>query len=281
MNNRQLEAARHKRELNSLKRELTAKVNQQVQSAKGRGFQTQIAPQLLRLLGVKSYRKREVQSMNRLINDYDKLTEYIAVIEPSTGELISGGEALERYSRYEQSSIYHRVEPEEIPSEVERTFTNFAESVEEAFPDDSVYQQFINYLDRAIDQDTTIADESFWKLQHDTIDTYESGRAKTAKGVQSSKEFWMFKNHENIQEIYNALARLSNIDGERVVVERLRDAGEEVIDDLVTAAIGYNESSARAVQSILNVLLPGSVRSRAMSMGDIPEVDDFNNEERY
>ena len=281
MNNRQLEAARHKRELNSAKRELTAKVNQQVQSAKGRGYETQIAPQLLRLLGIKAYRKREVQSMNRLINDFDKLSEYIAVIEPSTGELISGGQALERYSRYEQSAIYHRVEPEEIPSEAERTLTNFAESVEEAFPDDRVYQQFINYLDRAIDQDTTIADDSFWKLQHDTIDTYESGHAKTANGVQSSKQFWMFKNRENIQEISNALARLINLEGERAVVERLRDAGEDIVDDLVTAAIGYNESSARAVQSILNVLLPSSVRSRAMSMGDIPEVDDFNNEERY
>ena len=281
MNNRQLEAERHKRELNSAKRELTAKVNQQVQSAKGSGYETQIAPQLLRLLGIKAYRKREVQSMNRLINDFDKLSEYIAVIEPSTGELISGGQALERYSRYEQSAIYHRVEPEEIPSEAERTLTNFAESVEEAFPDDRVYQQFINYLDRAIYKDTTIADDSFWKLQHDTIDTYESGHAKTAKGVQSSKQFWMFKNRENIQEISNALARLINLEGERAVVERLRDAGEEVVDDLVTAAIGYNESSARAVQSILNVLLPSSVRSRAMSMGDIPEVDDFNNEERY
>ena len=191
MNNRQLEAARHKRELNSAKRELTAKVNQQVQSAKGRGYETQIAPQLLRLLGIKSYRKREVQSMNRLINDFDKLSEYIAVIEPSTGELISGGQALERYSRYVQSAIYHRVEPEEIPSEAERTLTNFAESVGEAFPDDRVYQQFINYLDRVIEQDTTIADDSFWKLQHDTIDTYESGHVKTAKGVQSSKQFWM------------------------------------------------------------------------------------------
>ena len=280
MNNRQLEAARHKRELDSAKRELIDKVNEQIQSAKGRGYQTQIAPQLLRLLGVKSYRKREIQSMNRLVNDYDKLSEYIAVVEPSTGELISGGEALERYSRYEQSPIYHRVEPEELPSEAERTLANFAESVEEAFPDDRVYQQFINYLDRAIEQDTTIADDSFWKLHHDTIDTYESGRTKTANGIQSSKQFWLYNNHEHIQEISNALARLINLEGERAVIERLQGAGEEVVDDLVTAAIGYNEASSRAVQSILNVLLPNSVRSRAMSMGDAPEVDDFNNEER-
>lgn len=280
MNNRQLEAARHKRELDSAKRELIDKVNEQVQSAKGRGYQTRIAPQLLRLLGVKSYRKREVQSMNRLVNDYDKLSEYIAVVEPSTGELISGGEAFERYSRYEQSAIFHRVEPEEIPSEAERTLANFAESVEEAFPDDRVYQQFINYLDRAIEQDTTIADDYYWKLHHDTIDTYESGRTKTASGIQSSKQFWLYNNHEHIQEISNALARLINLEGERAVIERLQGAGEEVVDDLVTAAIGYNEASSRAAQTVLNVLLPNSVRSIAMSMGDIPEVDDFNNEER-
>lgn len=281
MNNRQLEAARHKRELNNAKCELQAKVNQQVQSAKSKGYETRIAPQLLRLLGIKSYRRREVQSMTRLINDFNKMAEYIAVIEPTTGELISGGQALERYSRYEQSAIYHRVEPEEIPIEAERTLSNFAESVEEAFPDDSVYQQFISYLDRAIDQDTTIADESLWKMHHDSIDIYESGHSKSAKGIQSSKQFWLFNNHENIQEISSALARLINLEGERTVVERLRDAGDNIIDDLVTAAIGYNQSSARAVQSILNVLLPSSVRSQAMSMSDIPEVDDFNYEERY
>lgn len=276
MNNRQLEAARHKRELYSAKRELIVKVNEQVQSAKGRGFQTRIAPQLLRLLGVKSYRKREVQSMNRLINDYDKLSEYIAVFEPSTGELISGGEALERYSRYEQSSIYHRVEPEEIPSEAERTLTNFTETAQEAFPDDSVYRRFVNYLDRAIDQDTTIADDSFWKLSHDTIDTYQSGHSKTDRGVQSSKSYWMFKNRDKIQEINSALVRLINLEGERSVVERLRDAGEEIIEDVIVAAIGYNESSSRAAQSILNVLLPSSIKNRAMAMGDVADIaDDF------
>lgn len=276
MNNRQLEAARHARELASAKRGLMWHVNQQIQEAKGRGYETRIAPQLVRLMGVKGYRRRDIQAINRMIQDPDKLSEYVAVFEPATGELISGGEALERYSRYEQSAIYHAAPVEEIPSEVERTLTNFAETAQEAFPDDTVYQQFVSYLDRAIDQDTTIADDSFWKLSHDTIDTYQSGHSKTDRGVQSSKSYWMFKNRDKIQEINSALARLINLEGEQAVVKRLQDAGEEIIEDVVVAAIGYNENSSRAVQSILNVLLPSSVKDRAMAMGDVADIaDDF------
>ncbi len=276
MNNRQLEAARHARELASAKRVLMRHVNQRIQEARGRGYETRVAPQLVRLMGVKGYRKRDIQAINRMIQDPDKLSEYVAVFEPTTGELISGGEALERYSRYEQSAIYHAAPAEEIPSEVERTLTNFAETAQEAFPDDSVYQKFVSYLDRAIDQDTTIADDSFWKLSHDTIDTYQSGHSKTDRGVQSSKSYWMFKNRDKIQEINSALVRLINLEGEQSVVERLRDAGEEIIEDVVVAAIGYNENSSRAVQSILNVLLPSSVKNRAMAMGDVADIaDDF------
>lgn len=276
MNNRQLEAARHARELASAKRDLMRHVNQQIQEARGRGYETRVAPQLVRLMGVKGYRKRDIQAINRMIQDPDKLSEYVAVFEPTTGELVSGGEALERYSRYEQSAIYHAVPVEEIPSEVERTLTNFAETAQEAFPDDLVYQQFVSYLDRAIDQDTTIADDSFWKLSHDTIDTYQSGHSKTDRGVQSSKSYWMFKNRDKIQEINSALVRLINLEGEQAVVKRLQDAGEEIIEDVVVAAIGYNENSSRAVQSILNVLLPSSVKDRAMAMGDVADIaDDF------
>ena len=64
MNNRQLEAAMHARELRSAKRELMYKANQQIQSARAQGYETELAPQLVRLLGVKSYRKRDLQAMN-------------------------------------------------------------------------------------------------------------------------------------------------------------------------------------------------------------------------
>ena len=99
MNNRQLEAARHAQELAIAKREVMYAVNKQIQEAKGRGYETRVAPQLVRLMGIKSYRRRDIQAINRMIRDSDKLSEYVAVFEPATGELLSGGEALERYSR--------------------------------------------------------------------------------------------------------------------------------------------------------------------------------------
>ena len=126
MNNRQLEAARHARELANAKRELMHAVNKQIQEAKGRGYETRVAPQLVRLMGIKGYRRRDIQAINRMVRDADKLSEYVAVFEPATGELISGGEALERYSRYQQSAIYKAAPVEEIPSEAERTLTNLA-----------------------------------------------------------------------------------------------------------------------------------------------------------
>ena len=274
-NLRKLEQAQHK---------LIAEINKLIQQAKKEGYTTKVSPQALRLAGLREYRTRDFAKINSLLDSPKLLQNNVAVIDTDTGEIIRGGEALERYARYQKSGIYHANTPlvsaalfgEEIPSEAERTLTNFAETAQEAFPDDTVYQRFVNYLDRAIDQDTTIADDSFWKLSHDTIDIYQSGHFKTDRGVQSSKSYWMFKNRDKIQEINSALVRLINLEGERSVVERLRDAGEEIIEDVIVAAIGYNESSSRAVQSILNVLLPSSIKNRAMAMGDVADIaDDF------
>lgn len=280
MNNRQLEAERHKRELNSAKRELTAKVNQQVQSAKGRGYETQIAPQLLRLLGVKSYRKRELQNMNRLISDADRLSEYIAVIEPGTGELISGGKALERYSRYEASAIYHRVEPEEIPTEADITVKNFTEEAEKAFLDDTVYQQFINTLNRLMNGDTSVGDNDLWELLHPGIFVTPNGKTRDAKSIQHSKEHFMQDiDKYNVHDIQSAVNRLIVTEGVESVVRRLQDAGEDIINDLIIAGIGYQEQAGNAVQAVLTVLLPNETRERALAMGDISDsVDDFNGE---
>lgn len=274
-NLRKLEQAQHK---------LIAEMNKLIQQAKKEGYTTKVSPQALRLAGLREYRTRDFAKINSLLDSPELLKNNVAVIDADTGEIIRGGEALERYARYQSSGIYHASTPlvstalfgEEIPSEAERTLTNFAETVQEAFPDDSVYQRFVNYLDRAIGQDTTIADDSFWKLSHDTINTYKSGHPKTARGVQSSKSYWMFENRDKIHEINSALARLINLEGERSVIERLRDAGETIIEDVIVAAIGYNESSSRAVQSILNVLLPSSIKNRAMAMGDVADIaDDF------
>lgn len=272
MNNRQLEAARHKRELDRAKRELIDKVNEQVQSAKGRGYQTRVAPQLLRLLGVKSYRKREVQSMNRLVNDYDKLSEYIAVVDPSTGELISGGEALERYSRYEQSPIYHRVEPEELPSEAERTVNNFVDTIDDVIHDDGTYKAFEEIIMKAIEQDTSIADFERWCIEHPSM----ADPRKSQKDILRSMVYWLYINRDNSMEMQNATLALQSAEGEAEVARRIIASGETVLDAAITAAIGYQENSGRAIQTVLKVLLPKATRERAMAMQEVVDVsDDF------
>lgn len=269
-NLRELEQAQHK---------LIAEMNKLIQQAKKEGYTTSVSPQALRLAGLREYRTRDLAKINSLLDSPELLQNNVAVIDTDTGEIVRGGEALERYARYQSSGIYHANVPlvstaEEIPSEAERTLTNFAEVAQEAFPDDSVYKQFTDYLDRAINQDTNIADDGLWKALHKSIDIYKSGNSKAEKGVQSSKYFWMYENRDNVQQINNALTRLINLEGEQAVIERLRDAGDDITENVVVAAVGYNEDSARAVQSIINVLLPSSVKNRAMAMGDVADMVD-------
>lgn len=278
MNNRQKEAQRHARELSRAKRDLIDKVNQQIQTAKARGYEPDVAPQLLRLLGTKQYRKRDINRMNDLISRPDELAKYIPVLDTERGIYISGGESLERYAKYQHSGIYRDVSYE-LPTEIERTLTNFSESVSEAFPDSSAFDRFMNYLDRAIEQDVTIADDGYWKLLHQSIDLRKSGNAKSEKEIQSSKQFWIWNNRDNIREVERAVDRIISVEGVESLVRRISDNAEEVIESLIVAAIGYKEDSARAMQTVLNTLLPNSVRNRAMAMGGLPDADDFNNEE--
>lgn len=292
MNNRQLEAARHLRELNSAKSELIYKANQQIQSAKARGYKTEIAPQLVRLLGVKSYRKRDIQTMNKLINNADKLSEYIAVIEPSTSEVLSGGQAFERWINYLNSGIYREPVDEriygisdvsQIPTESEITVRNFVEETEKAFLDDNVYQQFMSTLDKLMNGDTSVADDAMWQMLHPGIFVTKGGKTRSASSIQHSKEHFMRDiDKYNVHDIQSAVNRLIAAEGIESVVRRLQDAGENIIDALIVAGIGYQEQAGSAVQAVLTVLLPDETRQRAMAMGDLPEmVDDFNNEERY
>lgn len=282
MNKRQIQAEKHRAELLNAKNELTNKVNQQIQSARSQGYTIQVAPQLLRLLGIKSYRKREVQNMNRLIDNSDKLSEYISVINPATGELVSGGEAAERYSRYQQSTIYHVVEPTDIPREQDIVFDNFSQMAEQSFTDDSVYKNFITLLDSVYyNSQTNAIDDATWSILHPSIDKTKKGKSKSQGAIVSSKRYWMQQNREHIADIHNAVMRLAELEGENEVAKRLSESGELIIDEMIVAAIGYNESSSRAVQTILNVLLPSGVRKHAMSMGEfiVDEADDFGDHE--
>lgn len=290
MNSRQLAAKMHARELASTKRELMYIANQQIQSAKSKGYETEIAPQLVRLLGVKSYRKRDIQMMNKLIKNSDKLAEYIAVVDPVTKDVVSGGQAFNRWIEYINSGIYKETGDErvygitdvsQIPTESEITLRNFVEETEKAFLDDTVYQQFMSTLNKLMNGDTTVADDSMWQMLHPGIFITNDGKSRSASSIKHSKEHFMRDiDKYNVHDIQSAVNRLIAAEGVDSVVRRLHDAGENIIDALIVAGIGYQEQAGSAVQAVLTVLLPDETRQRAMAMGDLPDmVDDFNNEE--
>lgn len=280
MNNRQVKAAVHARELATAKSLLINKVNQQIQTAKGTGFKTELAPQLVRLLGIKAYRTRDLNRINELIGDSEKLYEYISVIDPSTDEVISGGQAQERYKAYRQSGIYHKSEFEYIPAQSDIMIRNFIEEAEKAFVDDTVYQEFIAVLNALLNGDTTIVPDEIWQMTHPGIYTTRKGNSRSEKSIKHSQQYFLSDvNKYNITDIKSAVSRLIELEGTEELIKRLADAGEDIINQLLIAAVGYFEQAARATQEVLKVLLPKSIRDRALSMGYLADrVDDFNGE---
>lgn len=282
MNNRQARADAHARELATAKSLLINRVNQQIQIAKGTGFKTELAPQLIRLLGIKAYRTRELNRINELIGDSEKLSEYLSVIDPLTDEVISGGQAQERYKAYRHSGIYHKSEFEYIPEQSDIMIQNFIDEAEKAFVDDTVYQEFIAVLNALLNGDTTIVPDELWQMTHPGIYTTRKGNTRSDKSIKHSQQYFMSDvNQYSITDIESAVTRLIEMEGTEELIKRLADAGEEIINQLLIAAIGYLEQAARATQEVLKVLLPKSIRDRAMSMDFLADsVDDFNGEMR-
>lgn len=280
-NLRNLEQAQHK---------LIAEINKLIQQAKKEGHITKVSPQALRLAGLREYRTRDFAKINSLLDSPELLQNNVAVINSDTGEIIRGGEALERYARYHSSGIYRASTPlvstalfeEEIPSEAEITLNNFVSESEKAFLDEQVYNRFIDTLDKLSDGDTSVADDAMWSILHPGIFVTKKGKSRSQYSIQHSKKHFINDvNRINIWDIKSAVVKLTEAEGIESVVKRLQDAGEDIINDLIIAGIGYEEQAGAAVQAILTVLLPSSVRDRALAMGDIPEmVDDFNGEMR-
>ena len=282
MNNRQLEAARHAKELAAAKGMLINRVNQQIQIAKGKGLKTELAPQLTRLLGLKAYRTIELNRINYLIADSDKLSEYISVIDPLTDEVIYGGQAQQRYKAYRESGIYHKSEFEYIPAQSDIMIQNFIEEAEKAFVDDTVYQEFIAILNSLLNGDTTIVPEEMWQMLHPRIGDTANGRSRSDKSIKHSQQYFLSEvNVYNITDIESAVTRLIELEGTEELIKRLADAGENIINLLIVAGVGYREQAAGAVQEVLKVLLPKAIRDRALSMDYLEDrVDDFNGEMR-
>ena len=270
-NLRKLEQAQHK---------LIAEMNKLIQQAKKEGYTTKVSPQALRLAGLREYRTRDFAKINSLLDSPELLQNNVAIIDTDTGEIIRGGEALERYARYQNSGIYHANTPlvsaalfgEEIPSEAERTINNFVETIDDVIHDDGTYKAFEEIIMKAIEQDTSIADFERWCIEHPSM----ADPRKSQNDILHSMVYWLYINRDNSMEMQNATLALKSAEGEAEVARRIIASGETVLDAAITAAIGYQENSGRAIQSVLNVLLPKATRDRAMSMQEVVDSsDDF------
>ena len=270
-NLRKLEQAQHK---------LITEMNKLIKEAKKEGYSIKVAPQAMRLAGLREYRSRDLAKINSLLDSPELLKTNVAVIDTDTGEIVRGGEALERYARYHSSGIYHAKVPvvstalfgEEIPSEAERTVNNFVDTIDDVIHDDGTYKAFEEIIMKAIEQDTSIADFDRWCIEHPSM----ADSRKSQKDILRSMVYWLYINRDNSMEMQNATLALQSAEGEAEVARRIIASGETVIDAAITAAIGYQENSGRAIQTVLKVLLPKATRERAMAMQEVVDVsDDF------
>lgn len=244
MNARQQKAQMHERSLRAAKDSLMQAVNRQLQSARAKGHEAEVTPQVLRLLNLEHFRERDVQRMNQLANNPEKLRGYILAYSAETGEVFSGADAIERYNRYATSKIAKPAREEQVVTD------NFVGAVEQQFVDDAAYQEFAGQLDAFMSGDYSGISESDWgglKTDHDRN--------------------WIVRaNHNNVQAIRTAL----NIAIERrglLDVMKSINAHPKLMNDLTAAAAsGYREKAGAAMSEILEILNPNG---SALDMGDM------------
>ena len=260
--------------LKAAQRKLAAEISRLMKENTNEDYRTEVTPQVLRLIGQHEYHSRDLVKINSLLGSPSLLKDHVAVIDRSTGEMVRGGKAAARHVKRIKSSGYH------APIESEVVLSNFTTEVEDSFPDDTVYQQFMDVLTQLMNGDTSVGDGGLWESLHPGIFTTSSGKARSSKDVQRSKDYFVQDvNRSNITDIRMAVDRLIAVEGIESVVRRLQVAGEDIVNALIIAGIGYQEQSGRAVQAVLKVLLPNATKERAMAMGDVSElISDFNGE---
>ena len=156
MNARQQKAQMHARSLRAAKESLIQAVNRQLQSARAKGYEAEVTPQVLRLLNLEQFRQRDVQQMNRLANNPEKLKEYILASDSETGEVISGEAAITRYNRYATSKIAKPAKQAEVIRE------NFEDTLQKAFVDTAQAEAFLTAVNQAMVGDTSVIDDNEW-----------------------------------------------------------------------------------------------------------------------
>lgn len=252
MNQRKKLAAMHARELRYAKDALMTSINRQIQSFKRDGYEAQVTPQILTLLNTQNYRKRDVQKINRLVANPDKLKDYILASNAETGEIVSGKKAIERYNRYATSKIRKPAKQMDV------MIDNVVDSVADSFVDESVLNEFTDLLQSIAFNPNTVS-EDWWQLAHPNW--YEHGYRGN---IEYAKRQSVTGNSSNIIEMRNALTHLVDVEGAQSVADRISSNYESLQESAIIASIGYKNNAASALQSVLKILLPSGVHSSAM-----------------
>lgn len=268
MNHRQQVAAMHARELAKAKQQLLLKVNQYIQEVRAEGGTAEVTPQIQRLIELDKYRLRDVQRMQQIASDPQKVQDYVYT-ENAQGIPISGEKAVERYARYASSPIYR--EPVKPARQEEVMLDNTAETIAQSFVDLKAYGEFEQFLTDVINSPTTAIDESWWRTTHVNWD------APDYRGDRDyGKEKMAEENRQNIYEMRAALQALVAREGIQAVAQRINDNYTELQEASIIAAIGYAGNAASALQTVLKIFMssdrqPGVIRHRMSDMQDVIE----------
>lgn len=259
MNNRQRLAAVHARALRQAKQMLQQILNEEMQQQRKHGYKVSAAPQIQRLLGLEQYRLRDYNKIMSLVNNQNKLREYVVAVNPETGELVSGEKALERAGRRVGKAAIRASVDAEPAKELDTIVDNVADTIGETFVDTGVLQQFESFVtDLILHPDTPLSIDD---MQREHPNWFASGyRGSVDYGAREMAK----ENAGNALEIRNAIYRLISMEGEAAAAKRIQDNYGELQEAAVMAAIGYKDAAASGLQSVLKILLPSAVHDRAM-----------------
>lgn len=268
MNHRQQVVAMHARELAQAKQQLLLKVNQYIQEVRAEGGTAKVTPQIQRLIELDKYRLRDVQRMQQIASDPQKVQDYVYA-ENAEGIPISGEKAIERYASYASSPIYRGTAKPASQEQV--MLDNTAETVAQSFVDLRAYGEFEQFLTDIVQSPTTAVDESWWQTMHVNWDApdYRGDR-------EYGKEKMVEENRQNIYEMRAALQALVAREGVQAVAQRINDNYTELQEASIVAAIGYAVNAASALQTVLKIFMPsdrqpGIIRHRMSDMQDVIE----------
>lgn len=250
MNVRQQKAKMHARALRAAKESLMQVVNRQLQSFRAKGYEAEVTPQVLRLLNLEQFRQRDVQQMNRLANNPDKLKEYIYSYNADTGEIVSGEAAITRYNRYATSKIAKPAKQAEVIRE------NFEDTVQKAFVDTAQAEAFLTAVNQAMVGDTSVIDDNDWG----------------PKFITEHDRKWALRDSSPIiAMVHNAVQRSVNTVGLNEFARRV-NAHPELFDQLAAVISGGHSKGtndkdiAYGAASGIVEILTGS--SDPMTIGD-------------